>query len=99
MVQHNVNDTLLLPTDARTFATYWSVMDQWVTEHWHFIVFAALLAAALFAALTLLDKLAERWVASHEDDPRYLAILIRIAARTSTFFRFMVALEIGSDLV
>jgi small-conductance mechanosensitive channel len=98
MVQHNVIDTLLLPTDARSFATYWAVMDQWVMGHWHFIVFALLLAAALFAALTLLDKLAEKWVARNENDPRYIAILIRIAARTSTFFRLMVALEIVDDL-
>lgn len=98
MTTPNAIDSLYLPTDARSFATYWSVMDQWITGHWRFIVFALLLAAALFALLTLVDKLAEKWVARHENDPRYIAVFIRIVARTSTFFRIMAALQIVDGL-
>lgn len=98
MSRRTLTDSLLLPTNARSFQLYFSVIDQWLRDHWHFIIVALFLAGCIYALLTILDKLAEKWVAAHEDDSRYIAIIIRIIARTSTFFRIMVALEIVVDL-
>ncbi len=98
LIQGNPADTLQLPTDAGSFRTYLSVIDEWYIHHWHFILFAIGLAFAIYAVLTIADRLAEKWVAAHENNDSYISVSLRVVARTTGFFRLMLALELVDDI-
>jgi small-conductance mechanosensitive channel len=73
---------------------YGQVVVAWVQSHWFELVIAASVAVAIFAFLSWLKHLAAKTARNTEHRSDITSIIARTLARTSKFFRIMVALEL-----
>jgi small-conductance mechanosensitive channel len=77
---------------------YWMLVLQWIEGHWVEMLVAIALAIALFAILSWLRHVAARYVSKSGGGSALSTIIARAVARTSRFFRLMLAAELVNDL-
>jgi small-conductance mechanosensitive channel len=73
---------------------YGQVVIAWVQGNWFELMIAASIAVAIFAFLSWLKHLAAKTALNTEHRSDITSIIARTLARTSKFFRIMVALEL-----
>jgi small-conductance mechanosensitive channel len=85
---HSLNDL------GSRIAGYQQVMIEWITGNWFEVVVATAIAVLIFLALSWAKRFAARVARKTEHRAAFTSIIARTLARTSKFFRIMVAAEL-----
>ncbi len=85
---HNINDI------GSHIAGYQQVVIDWITGNWFEVVVAVGIAVVIFLALSWAKRFAAGVAQRTEHRAAFTSIIARTLARTSKFFRVMVAAEI-----
>jgi small-conductance mechanosensitive channel len=80
------------------FEQYRLVISQWIEGHWVDMLSAIAIGIALFVVLTWLRHVAARFVSKSGNGSALSTIAARAVARTSRFFRIMLAARLVIDL-
>jgi small-conductance mechanosensitive channel len=75
-------------------AAYQRIISEWIAHNWFEVCVAVAVAIALFLVLSWLRRVAVRVARNTQDRASLTAISARTLARTSKFFRVMVAAEL-----